>query len=192
MKICPNCGTELSDSAAFCSYCGSNVATTDSFTQGAFSGQAQYQQAPQAQSQYQQAPQGQAQYQQASQMQFQAQPQIQQETIKGFDPNTYKADVTRSATPFYTFHDNPEATYNRDEGLATAIKVFMILGCINSFAFGLVPLIWRIPMTIHAFKKLEKNEAMGTGFKVCTLLFTNLIAGILLFLIKDEDMPFER
>ena len=196
MKICPNCGSEVADSASFCSYCGSPVSTPDSFSNGAFSGQAQYQQAPQQQAQfqtqYQEAPQQQAQYQEAPQMQFQAQPQVQDQQVKGFDPNSYRPDATSVATPYYTFHDNMAASYQRDSGVATAIKVFMILGCVASLSFFCIPLIWRIPMTIHAFKKINNNEAMGTGFKVCTLLFTNLVAGILMFVIKDEDMPYER
>ena len=93
---------------------------------------------------------------------------------------------------YYTYHDNPAADYKRDEGLVTAIKVFLIIGCVLSINFFCIPLIWKIPMTIHAFKKLNNNEAMGTGFKVCTLLFVNLIAGIMMFIIKDEDMPFDR
>ena len=60
----------------------------------------------------------------------------------------------------------------------------MILGCIAAaFAF-LIPLIWAIPMTVHAFRKINDGEPMGVGFKVCTLLFLNMIAGILL-LVRD-------
>ncbi|MBE5826808.1 MAG: zinc ribbon domain-containing protein [Butyrivibrio sp.] len=183
MKICPNCGTELPDNAAFCSYCGTGVAATDSFSQGAFSGQAQYQAAPQAQN--------------SSEMQFhtQVQPETQNQ-VKGFDPNAYNAapayDTANAQVQYYNYHDNPGATYRRDEGLATAIKVFMVIGCVLSINFLCIPLIWKIPMTIHAFKKLNNDEAMGTGFKVCSLLFCNMIAGIMMFIIKDEDMPYQR
>ncbi len=68
----------------------------------------------------------------------------------------------------------------------TAIKVFMILGCVlNALLSYLIPLCWCIPMTVIAFKKLNKGERIGTGFKVCTLLFVSLIAGILLLCEKD-------
>lgn len=189
MKICPNCGAQVEDSAAFCTYCGTSVATFSENTQGAFSGGAQYQSAPQ----YQSASQNVAQFQpqmEAQQMQTAAQPQ----TVKGFDPNAYNAYETamRSAAPTYEYHNNPAATYQRDAGMVTAIKVFLVLGCINSFFWGFIPLFWRIPMTVHAFKKLDNNEAMSTGFKVCSLIFVNGIAGILMFIIKDEDMPYER
>ena len=193
MKICPNCGTQLPDNAAFCSYCGTSVASADSFSQGAFSGGLQYQSAPQMQGQYQSAPQ----MQNASEMQFnaQVQPEIQN-MVKGFDPSAYTTapayDTANAAVQYYSFHDNPGATYRREEGLATAIKVFMIIGCVLSINMLCIPLIWKIPMTIHAFKKINRDEAMGTGFKVCSLLFCNMIAGIMMFIIKDEDMPFDR
>ncbi len=64
-------------------------------------------------------------------------------------------------------------------GLQIAAKVFMVLGCI-SYACMLFPLIWTLPMTIHYFKATSKGEPVGTGFKVCSLLFVNLIAGILM------------
>ena len=60
----------------------------------------------------------------------------------------------------------------------TLIKTFMIIGTI---AMGLstvgIALFWCIPMTIHYFKN---SYWVGTGFKVCTLLFVNTFAGILL------------
>ena len=69
--------------------------------------------------------------------------------------------------------------------IALVAKIFMILGCIAT-GWLLIPLIWTIPLTVHVFKKLEKNEPIGTGVKVCSLLFVNLIAGILL-LCLDMD-----
>ena len=39
----------------------------------------------------------------------------------------------------------------------------------------LIPLAWTIPMSIHLKKKLNANEPIGVGFKVCTLLFVNLV-----------------
>ncbi len=71
-------------------------------------------------------------------------------------------------------------------GLLTAAKVFMIIGCIFNAFFYLVPLLWTIPMTVNLFKKAKSGEKMGTGFKVCTLLFVNMIAGILLLCHNDD------
>ena len=64
-------------------------------------------------------------------------------------------------------------------GLRTAIKVFMILGCILTGVY-LIPLLWTIPMYNSYQDKMARNEPITTGFKVCTLLFLNTIAGILM------------
>ena len=67
-----------------------------------------------------------------------------------------------------------------------ALKTFMILGCVfNALYFILIPLCWCIPMTVSLFKKIEKGEKCSTGFKVCTLLFVSMIAGILLLCDND-------
>lgn len=64
-------------------------------------------------------------------------------------------------------------------GLRTAAKIFMIISCIFQGLY-LIPLAWCLPMTINYSNKCKQNEPVGTGFKVCTLLFVNLIAGILM------------
>ena len=68
------------------------------------------------------------------------------------------------------------------------IKVFMVIGCIAS-GWALIPLLWTIPMTNHVFKKLNSNEPIGVGFKICVLLFVNLVAGIMLLCLSElEDL----
>lgn len=64
-------------------------------------------------------------------------------------------------------------------GLLTASKIFMILSCIAT-GWAIIPLAWLIPMTIKINNREKVNEKLSTGFKVCTLLFGNTIAGILL------------
>ena len=73
---------------------------------------------------------------------------------------------------------NPETVDNRS-GLQTAAKIFMIIGCI-AIGWCLIPLAWCIPMTVSYFGKTERGERVSTGFKICTLLFVNMIAGILM------------
>ena len=51
---------------------------------------------------------------------------------------------------------------------------------------GLIPLAWMIPMTVHA-NKIRTYQAPNTvAFGVCTLIFVNLIGGILL-LCANKD-----
>ena len=68
-------------------------------------------------------------------------------------------------------------------GLDLAIKILMVLSTV-AFGFALIPLIWMVPMTMHAFKQAEKNEPYGIGFSICSLIFVNTIAGILM-IIRD-------
>lgn len=78
-----------------------------------------------------------------------------------------------------------EEKVSQNDSLTTAIKVFLIIGCVLRGTF-VISLAWCIPMTVYAFKKLDNHEPIGIGFKVCTLLFVDLIAGILL-LCQDSE-----
>lgn len=61
--------------------------------------------------------------------------------------------------------------------------IVILIGAI----FSLVSLAWCIPMTVHFSRKHKNGESVGTGFKVCTLLFVNMIAGILLLCMPQEN-----
>ena len=78
-----------------------------------------------------------------------------------------------------------EKPATNSSGLKTAAKIFMIISCISTglmflLIFPLIALAWQIPMTVIYCKKINTNEPVTTGFKVCTLLFVSLIAGILM------------
>lgn len=62
-----------------------------------------------------------------------------------------------------------------------------VLGIISTVCCSivLIPLAWMIPMVIHVNKARKGECTLSTGFKVCFLLFCNLIGGILL-LCDDE------
>ncbi len=65
--------------------------------------------------------------------------------------------------------------------MKTVAKVFIIIGMIVG-CWTILPLIFGF----IALNKLKKNE-MTTGWKIVTLLFVNLIAGILLLCMSDEE-----
>lgn len=73
-----------------------------------------------------------------------------------------------------------------NDGLAVAAKFFLILGCVAS-GWLLLPLAWCLPITISICNKMKNNEPVGTGLKVCALLFVNLIGGILLLCRSDDQ-----
>lgn len=72
-----------------------------------------------------------------------------------------------------------------NDGLAVASKIFLILGCVAQ-GWLLLPLAWCLPITISVCGKIKRGEPVGTGLKVCSLLFVNLIGGILLLCRSDE------
>ncbi len=84
-----------------------------------------------------------------------------------------------------------ETTYTAkpaDDGKETIrliAKIFMVIGCVSGAACFLVPLAWCIPMTVIYWKACDEHRDVSTAFKVCSLLFVNLIAGILM-LVDDQ------
>lgn len=64
--------------------------------------------------------------------------------------------------------------------MKTAVKILCIIGMICGF-WCILPLIFGIKMV----KKINNNQPLTTGDKVCTLLFVSTLGGILSFFIKD-------
>ena len=71
------------------------------------------------------------------------------------------------------------------DGLAIAAKIFLIIGTIAQ-GWLLLPLAWCLPITISVCNKMKRNEPVGTGLKICSLLFVNTIGGILLLCRSDD------
>lgn len=68
--------------------------------------------------------------------------------------------------------------------LRTVALIFMIIGCVG-LASTIIGLFWSIPMTIHYYKACQENRKCGIAFKVCSLIFVSLIAGVLMLI--DEN-----
>lgn len=80
------------------------------------------------------------------------------------------------------------AEADENKGLITAIKIFMIISCIASVSAYCIPLIWMLPMTIITFKRFKEGKPLGTAFKVLTLLFVNVIAGVCMLCLKNDKV----
>ena len=82
--------------------------------------------------------------------------------------------------------EEPADPVARPSGLKIAAKVFMILSTIicGICTFS-IALAWMLPMTIVYCNKLKRNAPIGTGFKVCCLIFVNILAGIFMLCAKD-------
>lgn len=77
---------------------------------------------------------------------------------------------------------------NTSEGNALKLvaKIFMLIKTILVGFVFLIPLAWCIPMTVVYWKSVNEKKPVSVGFKVCTLLFVSLVAGILM-LCDSED-----
>lgn len=53
------------------------------------------------------------------------------------------------------------------------------------FGFSIIPLAWCIPMTMYVYEYYKGERDLSLAFMICTLIFVNPIAGILL-LIESE------
>lgn len=63
--------------------------------------------------------------------------------------------------------------------------IFTLLGTI-AFGWTLIPLIWCIPMCVKTWRSYKTGESISTGWKVCILLFCDIIAGIILLCDTDK------
>ena len=118
-----------------------------------------------------------------------------------------KEDANQESTPPTTQSesDNKEETKQEStpptpQGFG-AIIFFMtlscvlglILGCVygsygdytSILTVGILPLIWKIPMTAHFYNSATTSKKLSTTFKVCTLLFVSTISGIIMLSNKD-------
>lgn len=92
-----------------------------------------------------------------------------------------KGAPNNSENPFASAAAAPFLPTRRESGLSIAVKVLMILSTIGiGISTFLIGLAWTIPMTVHYFNSIKFRRPIGTGFKVCSLLFVNTIAGILM------------
>ena len=64
-------------------------------------------------------------------------------------------------------------------------KVFIILGMIFQFYF-IFPLVLGA-IALKKLKTAEKADDISIGWKIVILLFVNVIAGIILLVMKDAD-----
>ena len=65
------------------------------------------------------------------------------------------------------------------------LESFIQTMSIVSGLISLIPLAWVLPMRKKILKAMNEGTTLTTGFKICTLLFVNFIAGILLLCSQD-------
>ncbi len=100
-------------------------------------------------------------------------------------PNPAQAYSYQNA---YQQHVTPETTYamtSTDEAVRLANFVLCVISCV-ALGAAIVPLAWTIPMTVHSWGIYKGKKPNTIAFGVCTLIFVNVIGGILL-LVSNKD-----
>lgn len=166
---CPNCGAPNADGSRFCTSCGTrlapdecgNVAYEPGATDPASTGEGAQQGFASGEGPFSDAPD--AQYAPPSPgSPYQGAYQQQRSTLEQTYPMT-----------------------STDEALRLANFVLCVISCI-AVAVAVIPLAWLIPMTVHSWGIYKGTKPNTVCFGVCTLIFANLIGGILL-LVSNKD-----
>ena len=174
MKYCTKCGTELTDESAYCSKCGAW--------------------------QYVEAQQGQQNqsYQQGYQYQQPQKPPYNNSvaTLNKVLLIIMCAVLCLSlvlaivCTAFsIAWFDEFQSEINKpSEELEDPRAVFWMFAIIYAIYFwiGGIPLAWTLPMTINYIKKNKANKPTSLAFKICTLIFANLLVGILMLCFEQN------
>lgn len=84
---------------------------------------------------------------------------------------------------------NQPAAVTSDENDKTLRLIAFILNIVTTVGVGwlLVPLAWMIPMTVISYGIYKGTKKNTVTFGVCTLIFVNVISGVLLLVSKKED-----
>lgn len=73
-----------------------------------------------------------------------------------------------------------------DKTLRLIAFIFNIISCVT-FGWIIIPLAWMVPMTVISWGTYKGTKKNTVAFGVCTLLFLNIISGILLLVSKKDD-----
>ena len=108
------------------------------------------------------------------------------------------APQTPTPAPSYTYQAQPVQTApvvypaagvqtmsSTDQTLRLIAFILGIVSCVV-FCWAVIPLAWLIPMTVHTWGIYKGRKNNTVAFGVCTLIFCNLIGGILL-LVSTKD-----
>ncbi len=167
---CPNCGTPNAEGVNVCTNCGTAFNAEASAN---FAAQQNNQQ-PGFQPNYQQT---QAQYAQAGFQQPYNQAPYPQEAYYGM-PGQDQAILQPDGSLVYTMSE-------QDRMLRLINFILCVISCVACAIF-IIPLAWMIPMTVHSWGIYKGTKANSVAFAVCTLIFVDLIGGILLCVSKKE------
>lgn len=177
---CPQCGAENANTSNFCTSCGAPLAATGNATATPSASS----EAPGETRAYPGFPAGDA----SAGAGFAANGAPGEQAPQSnqyMPPNPAQAFSYQNA---YQQQVTPEAAYSMtstDEALRLANFVLCVISCVLGAA-AIIPLAWTIPMTVHSWGIYKGKQPNTIAFGVCTLIFVNLIGGVLL-LVSNKD-----
>ena len=87
--------------------------------------------------------------------------------------------------------DDPVTKATENADLRKAAKILMVISTVIS-GFAILPLAWCVPMTIAYFKKVKEGRKVGFDFKIYSLLFVNIFAGVYMLCDDATDLNGEK
>lgn len=107
-------------------------------------------------------------------------PPYQQASYQPYDSahSNAAAQVSVDAQPIYAMSETKRT-------LSLVCFILCVISCVG-VGWTIIPLIWMIPMTMRVWGIYKGTKPNTTTFGICTLLFLNLVGGILL-LVADKD-----
>lgn len=75
---------------------------------------------------------------------------------------------------------------DEDRTLYLIAFIFNLLTTVGA-GWLIIPLAWMIPMTVISYGIYKGTKKNTVAFAVCTLIFVNVVSGILLLVAKKED-----
>ena len=160
MKYCPKCGTEMADESSYCPKCG-------------------------AWQNFEPAP----------EPQYKAQPAQTKPNTGIITANKVLLIITCVGLGIVllfgiifgilaavTYQETTQPPVDLEtEGAWIGLMVMAIYMCALA-----LPLAWVIPMTVNYFKKTKAGKPMTVAFKVCMLLFVNLLVGVFMLCFEPH------
>ena len=108
----------------------------------------------------------------------------------GAAPATDYAAAQQTAVPTYQAVATavPYPMTEEDHTLRLIAFIFNVITCVCT-GFLLVPLAWTVPMTVHSWGIYNGQKPNTVAFGICTLLFLNIVGGILLLVSTKNEPP---
>lgn len=82
--------------------------------------------------------------------------------------------------------EQPVYELSKSDRILRGIAFGLNIASCLALGIFLIPLCWTIPMTIHSYSIFKGRKANTVAFGVCSVIFINVISGILLLISKHE------